>query len=155
MSTTIGSLAPATGRFEGGEHCFPLRVYFEDTDLSGLVYHANYLRYMERARSDMLRLLGIDQRAAQEEGTGVYAVTDIALRYRAPARPDDDLIVRSRVTQLSPARCAIAQSVWRGAAELTQGSVTVAFLDPSGRPRRQPAAWVERFSSVLKEQAPA
>ncbi len=154
MSTT-GSLAPATGRFEGGEHCFPLRVYFEDTDLSGLVYHANYLRYMERARSDMLRLLGIDQRAAQEDGTGVYAVTDIALRYRAPARLDDDLIVRSRVTQLSPARCIIAQSVWRDAAELTQGSVTVAFLDPSGRPRRQPAAWVERFSSVLKEQAPA
>jgi len=149
-------IAPASGRFEGGEHCFPLRVYFEDTDLSGLVYHANYLRYMERARSDMLRLLGIDQRAAQMRGEGVYAVTDIALRYRAPARLDDDLIVRSRVTQLTPARCVIAQSVWRETTELTRGSVTVAFLDPAGRPRRQPADWIARFTPhVLKDAVPA
>ncbi len=150
------SLTPASGRITDGEHRFPVRVYFEDTDVGGVVYHANYLRYMERARSDMLRLLGIDQRAAMAEGEGVYAVTEIALRYRAPARLDDDLIVRSRVTQLSPARCVIAQSVWRNDTELTQGSVTVAFLDPSGRPRRQPAAWIERFSPhVAKDPTPA
>ncbi len=149
-------IAPASGLFERGEHCFPLRVYFEDTDLSGLVYHANYLRYMERARSDMLRLLAIDQRAAQARGEGAYAVTDVAIRYRAPARLDDDLLVRSRVTQVSPARCVIAQSVWRDATELTRGSVTVAFLDPAGRPRRQPADWIARFSPhVLKDPATA
>ncbi len=154
MSET--SLMPASGRITDGEHRFPVRVYFEDTDLSGLVYHANYLRYMERARSDMLRLIGIDQRAAKESGEGVYAVVDLALRYLKPARLDDDLIVRSRVTQLSPARCVITQSVWRDDTELTQGSVTVAFLDSTGRPRRQPADWIERFSThVAKDPTPA
>ncbi len=141
-------LSPASGRFDGEEHRFPLRVYFEDTDLSGVVYHANYLRYMERARSDMLRVVGIEQRAAQESGEGVYAVTDVSIRYRASARLDDDLIVRSQMTQLTAVRCVIAQSVWRGDTELTQGSVTVAFLDSAGRPRRQPADWIDRFKRL-------
>ena len=66
---------PPSGSFEGAVHRFAVRVYFEDTDLSGVVYHANYLRWFERARSDMLRLLGVDQRAAQEAGEGAYAVT--------------------------------------------------------------------------------
>ncbi|MBO9575918.1 MAG: tol-pal system-associated acyl-CoA thioesterase [Sphingobium sp.] len=154
--STEGLPAPASGRFESGEHVFPVRVYFEDTDLSGLVYHANYLRYMERARSDMLRLLGIDQRGAKESGEGVYAVTDLAIRYRGPARLDDDLIVHSQVTQITPARCIIAQSVWRGDVELTEGTVTVAFLDPSGRPKRQPADWIARFSNhIVKDPTPA
>src|SRR3546814_4537518 len=65
------------GAFAGAAHHYRLRVYFEDTDLSGIVYHANYLRYMERARSDMLRLAGIDQRAAMESGEGAWAVTDL------------------------------------------------------------------------------
>lgn len=141
-------LLPASGRFDGGAHSFPLRVYFEDTDLSGVVYHANYLRYMERARSDMLRLLGIEQRAAQESGEGVYAVTDVSIRYRASARLDDDLTVRSHMTQLTAVRCVIAQCVWRGDVELTRGSVTVAFLDSAGRPRRQPADWIDRFNRL-------
>ena len=141
-------LSPASGRFDGEEHRFPLRVYFEDTDLSGVVYHANYLRYMERARSDMLRVVGIEQRAAQESGEGVYAVTDVSIRYRASARLDDDLIVRSQMTQLTAVRCVIAQAVWRGDTELTQGSVTVAFLDSAGRPRRQPADWIDRFKRL-------
>jgi acyl-CoA thioester hydrolase len=140
---------PASGRFEDGEHYFPLRVYFEDTDAGGVVYHANYLRYMERARSDMLRLLGIDQRTALEDGTGVYAIADLAIRYRAPARLDEALLVRSRVARVTTARCIIGQSVWRGDAELTHGQVTVAFLDPAGRPRRQPADWIARFTPFL------
>jgi len=140
---------PASGVFEGGEHCFPVRVYFEDTDAGGVVYHAGYLRFMERARSDMLRLLGIDQRGAMDGGEGVYAVADLAIRYRAPARLDDDLVVRSRVTHLTAARCVIAQSVWRGETRLTHGSVTVAFLDPAGRPKRQPAKWIELFTPHL------
>ncbi|MCY0634921.1 YbgC/FadM family acyl-CoA thioesterase, partial [Klebsiella pneumoniae] len=78
-----------------------MRVYFEDTDLSGVVYHANYLRYMERARSDMLRVAGIDQRAAHEAGQGAYVVTDIGIRYAASARLDDDLVVTSRLIEVS------------------------------------------------------
>jgi len=136
---------PASGFFVEGEHLFPVRVFYEDTDLSGIVYHANYLRYMERARSDMLRVSGIDQRAAQEQGLGHYAVTDVQIRYRAPARLDDALVVRSRVTDVGAARCVIAQSVWREETLLTEGGVTVAFVDPAGRPRRQPADWIARF----------
>src|ERR1700761_9008311 len=74
------------GRFVGPEHHFVLRVYFEDTDLTGVVYHANYLRFMERARSDMLLAAGIDQRAAHEGGEGAYAIANLAIKYRAPAR---------------------------------------------------------------------
>ena len=84
---------PQAGHFAGGEHRLPLRVYYEDTDLSGVVYHANYLRYMERARSDMLREAGIDQRAAHEAGEGAYAVADLHIRYLAPARLNDALVV--------------------------------------------------------------
>jgi len=139
---------PASGFFVGGEHLFAVRVFYEDTDLSGVVYHANYLRYMERARSDMLRVAGIDQRAAQEQGVGHYAVADAHIRYRAPARLDDALVVRSRVESVGAARCVIAQAVWRGDILLTDGGVTVAFVDPAGRPRRQPADWVARFTQL-------
>src|SRR3546814_1355466 len=79
---------PYQGGFVGREHLFALRVYFEDTDLSGVVYHANYLRFMERARSDMLRAAGIDQRGAAEAGDGVYAIADLGIRYMRPARLD-------------------------------------------------------------------
>ena len=80
---------PPSGRFDGNQHLFAVRVYFEDTDLSGVVYHANYLRWFERARSDMLRLLGIDQRAAHEADEGAYAVSALDLRYLRPAKLDD------------------------------------------------------------------
>lgn len=142
--------APATGRFIAAVHHFPVRVYFEDTDLSGLVYHANYLRYMERARSDMLRVAGIDQRANHEGGTGVYAVTDLQIRYRRPARLDDDLMVVSKVAAVGAATCAIHQSVRCGAEELTNASISVAWLTPQGRPQRQPKAWTDIFTRLLQ-----
>ena len=87
--TANGIDQPVEGRFDGREHRFPVRVYFEDTDLSGVVYHANYLRFMERARSDMLRLAGIDQRATMEAGGGAYAVSEMAIKYRQPAKLDE------------------------------------------------------------------
>lgn len=140
---------PVQGRFVDREHLFPVRVYFEDTDLSGVVYHANYLRYMERARSDMLRLAGIDQRAAHEAGEGAYAVTDLHIAYRALARLDDALLVASRLTMLRPASCRIHQRVMRSGLIVADAVVTVAFVAPSGRPRRQPAAWMAIFSGLL------
>ncbi|ANC86847.1 MULTISPECIES: YbgC/FadM family acyl-CoA thioesterase [Sphingomonas] len=140
---------PAGGRFEGREHLFPLRVYFEDTDLSGVVYHANYLRYMERARSDMLRVAGIDQRAVHEAGEGAYAIVDLAIRYRAPARLDDALIVASRVIRASPASVVIHQTVRRGSLVLTEAEVTAALVAPSGRPKRQPADWLAIYQRLI------
>lgn len=140
---------PAEGRFDGGEHRFPVRVYFEDTDLSGIVYHANYLRFMERARSDMLRLAGVDQRTAFEAGEGAYAVAELRIRYRAPARLDDALVVVSAVRAVRAASVLIQQRVMRGGDILTQAEVTAALVAPNGRPRRQPASWVERFRQLV------
>jgi acyl-CoA thioester hydrolase len=143
------STAPQIGRFEGKEHRFPVRVYFEDTDLSGVVYHANYLRYMERARSDMLRVAGIDQRAAHEAGEGVYAVRDMTLRFAAPARLDDDLIVVSCLTDVRPAAATIHQRVMKDGLLLVEGHVEAVFITPSGRPRRQPPEWLDIFARLL------
>lgn len=139
---------PYQGGFVGNEHRFAIRVYFEDTDLSGVVYHANYLRFMERARSDMLRAAGIDQRAALDGGEGVYAVADLAIRYRRPARLDDSLVVLSRVTEVRAATASIHQRVMRGDELLAEADVTAAFLTRDGRPRRQPRAWIEAFERL-------
>ncbi|MBB5711767.1 tol-pal system-associated acyl-CoA thioesterase [Sphingomonas xinjiangensis] len=141
--------APAAiGHFQGLEHHFGLRVYFEDTDLTGIVYHANYLRYMERARSDMLAAAGIDQRSVFEAGEGAYAVRDIALRYRTPARLSDDLVVVSRLTELRGASVRIQQRVMRGETIVAQAEVEAAFVSPTGRPRRQPQEWVAKFEPL-------
>ena len=140
---------PLEGRFEGREHRFPLRVYFEDTDLSGVVYHANYLRYMERARSAMLRAAGIDQRAAFDAGEGAYAIRDLAIRYLGPSRLDDTLDVLTRVVRVRAASVDIQQRVMRGAVVLTEARVEAAFVAPNGRPRRQPASWVAVIEALV------
>jgi acyl-CoA thioester hydrolase len=140
---------PPSGRFDGKQHFYAVRVYFEDTDLSGVVYHANYLRWFERARSDMLRLLGIDQRAAHEAGEGAYAVSALDLKYRRPARLDDAVLIRSHVAELSPASCRIMQRAFRDETLLCEAGVRVAFVAPNGRPRRQPREWVTAFQTIV------
>ena len=139
---------PYRGGFVGPEHRFALTVYFEDTDTAGIVYYANYLKYMERARSDMLRAVGIDQRAALDAGSGVYAVAEVAIRYLKPARLGDDLVVRSNLETIRAASVVIHQRVMRQAETLTDARVTAAFLTLDGRPKRQPAEWVERFRAI-------
>jgi acyl-CoA thioester hydrolase len=139
---------PASGRFDGAVHRFPVRVYFEDTDLSGIVYHANYLRFMERARSDMLACVGIEQRAAFDSGEGVYAIADLTMKFRAPARLGDALVVESRCIAVGGATATIHQRVMREADILTEATVVAAFLTPAGRPRRQPKVWVEIFEGL-------
>jgi acyl-CoA thioester hydrolase len=141
---------PYEGAFVGGTHHFALRVYFEDTDVAGVVYYANYLKYMERARSDMLRCAGIDQRAAIESGEGVYVVAEAQIKYRAPAKLDDDLVVLSEVRAVRAASCLIHQRVMRGHDILADATITAAFLS-EGRPKRQPRAWVEAFERLRKE----
>jgi acyl-CoA thioester hydrolase len=144
-------------QFFGREHHFHLSVYFEDTDFSGVVYHANYLRFMERARSDMLACIGIDQRRAFETGDGVYAVADMSIRYIRPARFGDALTVISTVDRLRAAACIIHQRVIRrdelGDRLLVQATVTAAFTAPGGGARRQPKAWVEAFTPLLPEMS--
>ena len=141
---------PYQGAFLGRVHHFALRVYFEDTDVSGVVYHGNYLKYMERARSDMLRAAGIDQRAAIESGEGVYVVAGLEIKFRASAKLDEDLLVLSEVLGVRAASCAIQQRVMRGTDVLTEARVTAAFIW-DGRPKRQPRAWVEIFRRLTEE----
>ncbi len=143
---------PYRGGFAGSEHRFALTVYFEDTDTAGIVYYANYLKFMERARSDFLRAVGVDQRAAIESGEGVYAVAEVAIRYLAPARLGDDLVIVSLVEQVRAASVVIHQRVMRANQTLTDARVTAAFLTLDGRPKRQPKAWVERFETILKSE---
>lgn len=143
---------PYQGAWVDGVHHFALRVYFEDTDTAGIVYYANYLKFMERARSDMLRAAGIDQRAALEGGDGVYVVTEAHVRYFRPAKLDDALQIRSIVEEVRGASCVIQQRVMRKTESLAEGRITAAFL-ADGRPKRQPRAWRERFENLMREGA--
>jgi acyl-CoA thioester hydrolase len=144
--------APQQGRFVGREHRFPLRVYFEDTDFSGVVYHASYLRFMERARSDMLRVAGIDQSAAHSNGEGVYAVAELTIKYHRPAHFDDALLVISTVDQVRAASCLIQQRVMLGDELKAEAKVLAAFITSEGRPRRQPRPWIDAFERLLPEE---
>ena len=143
---------PYRGGFVGREHHFALTVYFEDTDTAGIVYHANYLRFFERARSDMLRAAGIDQRAAIDAGWGAYAVSEMDIKWRKSAKLDDDLVVISRVTAVRAASCSIHQRVMRGEEVLAEATVTAALLSPAGRPIRQPAEWVQTFTALIDNE---
>ena len=147
-------LEPTSGRFDGSVHRLAMRVYFEDTDLSGVVYHANYLRWLERARTEMLRLLGIEQRAVQEAGEGAYAVTELSIRYLSPARLDDAITIESRAVELRPASCRIVQRAFKGETLLAEARLRVGFVGADGRPRRQPEAWRRAFASIASTENP-
>ncbi len=125
-------------------HRFDLRVYYEDTDLAGIVYYANYLKFIERARSEWVRAHGIDQRALREAGQ-VFAVRRIEADYLAPARFDDMLCVETALRSARPARAVLGQVVRRGSERLFAAVVTVVCLDAAGRPVRLPAA-IRRLS---------
>ncbi len=139
---------PYRGGFVGSDHRFALTIYFEDTDTAGVVYYANYLKFMERARSDMVRAVGIDQAAMLRREGCAYFVTHVDIRYRKPARLGQDLQVVSSVEQVRASSVRIHQRVMRGPELLSDAHVTAAFLDGEGRPRRQPKAWVEKFNQI-------
>ena len=139
---------PYAGRFVGGEHRFAIRIYYEDTDVGGVVYHANYLRFFERARTDMLTLCGADLGRSLDTGEGSYVVTEVALTYRRPARLGDALVVASTLEKVGSASCVIQQRVMRDGAVLAEGRVTVAFVSSEGRPKRQPTLWIEAFRAA-------
>ncbi|USA38574.1 YbgC/FadM family acyl-CoA thioesterase [Pelagerythrobacter marinus] len=143
---------PPDGLIDGTRHLYAVRVYYEDTDLSQVAYHANYLRWFERARSDLLRRLDIDQRAAVESGEGAYAVADLSIRYLRPARLDDDIVIETQCTQLRAASCRMHQRALRGDELLAEADLRVGFVAPDGRPRRQPRAWQEAFKSLLSSE---
>lgn len=144
--------APPGGVFDGARHLYAVRVYYEDTDLSGITYHANYLRWFERARSDLLRMLEIDQREAIEEGEGAYAVSEINLKYLRPAKLDDDVVIETRCTEMRAASCRMHQRAYRGDELLAEAQLRVGFVAPDGRPRRQPDAWRAAFTNFMEDK---
>jgi acyl-CoA thioester hydrolase len=144
---------PYRGGFVGAKHHFALTVYFEDTDTAGVVYYANYLKFMERARSDMLRAVGVVQREVLGSGGGAYYVAHADIRYVARARLGDELVVLSEVELVRAASVQIHQRVMRDGQLLTDARVTAAFLDAKGRPQRQPKEWVETFKGITKKQS--
>jgi len=141
---------PYRGGFVDHEHHFALTVYFEDTDTAGVVYYANYLKFMERARSDMLRAVGVDQGEVLRSGGGAYYVARCDIRYVRPARLGEELLVLSSVEQVRAASVEIQQRVMRNGELVTDARVTAAFLDANGRPQRQPKEWVDKFRSITK-----
>ena len=120
-------------------HQFPLRVYYEDTDLAGIVYYANYLKFIERARSEWVRGLGVDQVAMTVDGI-VFAVRRVEADYIAPAHYDDELVVDTSVDKLTGARLVVRQVVRRADQVLFDALVTIVAIGAAGKPARLPAA---------------
>ncbi len=120
------------------KHTYPVRVYYEDTDMGGVVYHANYLRFIERARSDWVRKLGNDQNAMREAGI-VWVVRRIEADYLAAAKFEDELVVETEMVALSGARLTMSQLVRRGDTEVFRATVTAVCMNAQGKPVRLPA----------------
>ncbi len=143
--------SPSAGRFEGRTHILPVRVYYEDTDFTGVVYHANYLRFFERGRSDFLRVAGVDHSAllAGAEPLG-FAVNRMELVFQKPARIDDALSVRTVFETTKGPRIFIAQTLERAGESLVTARVEVCCISLTGRPRKPPNLLVERLKPFLE-----
>jgi tol-pal system-associated acyl-CoA thioesterase len=130
---------------DGGEFCLPLRVYIEDTDAGGIVYYVNYLKFMERARTEFMRSLGFGRDYIFNRDL-MFVVRDVAVRYRAPAQLDDELVATAEVIALRGASMVMQQAVRRGDEVLADGEVTIACVDRGGvKPRRLPAEMQSRL----------
>jgi len=119
-------------------HSFPIRVYYEDTDMGGVVYYANYLRFIERARSEWVRSLGIDQNAMRADGI-VWVVRRVEADYISAARFEDDLVIETEMTKVTTARLEMEQVVRRGDQVIFRARVMAACMNAQGRPVRLPA----------------
>lgn len=129
-------------------HIYPLRVYYEDTDAAGIVYYANYLKFAERARTEMLRAHGVEQRQLMRESGVGFAVRRCEVEYFAPAFLDDRLEVHTRLTAVRGASVEAEQTVRRLAERLAELRVRVACVDRDGRPARLPSAVAEALRIV-------
>jgi acyl-CoA thioester hydrolase len=140
------------GRLEDGGHVLPIRVYYEDTDFSGVVYHGAYVRFFERARSDFLRLIGIHHNEMAEGTHGAsqaFAVKTMTLDFQKPARIDDVLQVHTSLAEYKGARIRLDQLIYREDQLLVSAAVTVAIISSQGRPARLPPALAERLRQFV------
>jgi acyl-CoA thioester hydrolase len=145
-------VTPSSGVVEGGVHRFDVRVYYEDTDFGGIVYYANYLRFIERARTEMLRLMG-QQHSALKDATGVvWTVRRCAVEYLKPARLDDILQVDTRVLYVGGASVDLAQVVRRGDTVLVTTKLTIACMSAEGKPVRLPHKTRDSFAALVADE---
>ncbi|CAN5315616.1 tol-pal system-associated acyl-CoA thioesterase [soil metagenome] len=150
MTSQPSADTPTAGRFEGRDHVLPIRVYYEDTDFTGLVYHANYVRYLERGRSDFLRLTTSGHSALLEgDAPMAFVVAELNLKYLRPARIDDALVVRTTYDAIKGPRLMITQTVERGGEVLCRAAVTAVCIHLDGRPRRAPKTLVDSVTPWL------
>ena len=143
-------LQPSCGTMDGREHVLAVRVYYEDTDFTGVVYHAAYARFFERGRTEFLRLMGVHHSALLEgETPTAFAVTRLVVDYRRPARIDDALEVRTTFDRARGPRFYIGQRILRGSEVLVEGEVEVACIDLNGRAKRPPGNMMTMLEPLL------
>lgn len=142
----------AAGRFEGKVHILPIRIYYEDTDLSGIVYHANYLRYMERGRSEFFRSVGIAKLAMLDApDPSAWTLRRVEIDYLKPARLDDLIEVHTRALELTGVRLSAQQDIFCNGVQLTHGTVEACIISLSGRPRRMPSDMRSKLAPYVTE----
>ncbi|MET0273864.1 MAG: YbgC/FadM family acyl-CoA thioesterase [Phenylobacterium sp.] len=141
---------PSSGWLDGREHVLPVRVYYEDTDFTGVVYHGNYARYFERGRSDFLRLVGVGHAELLDRpDPAAFTIVRLTIDFRRGARIDDALHVRTTYDSVKGPRLFIRQRITRGAELVAEADVQAACIDLQGRPRKPPSGLVERLRPLL------
>ncbi|EJL23376.1 tol-pal system-associated acyl-CoA thioesterase [Caulobacter sp. AP07] len=136
---------PSSGVFDGREHQLPVRIYYEDTDFTGIVYHANYLRYFERGRSDFFRMVGISHTELAAVDTA-FALTRMEIDFKRAARVDDALVVHTTYDRVKGARLHVSQRITRGDELIAVAGVEAVCITLDGRPRKPTAEMVARLA---------
>jgi acyl-CoA thioester hydrolase len=142
----------SSGRMEGKTHHFPVRVYYAETDAGGIVYHAAYLNFAERARTEMMRLFGLDHHQLFRDHGMLFAVRSLEIDYLRPARLDDQLCLRSGVSHVGGASLHIDQCIWRGAEELVRLVIRLVCMHKDGRAMRIPPQIRNDLQNFLSEK---
>ena len=150
MSKKSESLEPTIGAMHGREHHYPIRVFYEDTDFTGIVYYANYLKFFERARSSFFRLVGLNHAELWDgEDPIAFAISKIELDYKKPARIDDHVTIVTTYDSFKGARLWVSQAAYRGDELLVTAVSEAASITPSGRPKRAPKDMIEMLKPYL------
>jgi len=147
----LNALAPTSGVLQGRLHVLPVRVYYEDTDAAGIVYYANYLKYAERARTEMLRTIGVEQGRLRDEPGMVFVMREGEVKYRRPARLDDALMVETALIELGAASVRMRQVIRRASEEVAWFMAHVACTGLDGKPMRMPAHLRDALEAYVSE----
>ncbi|MEP6343274.1 MAG: YbgC/FadM family acyl-CoA thioesterase [Maricaulaceae bacterium] len=141
------------GWFEGRTHCYPLHIFYEDTDFSGLVYHANYLRYFERGRSSFLKLIGVAHSELWQDYDIAFTIRKFEIEYKAPAKIDDHLLIKTTYDKITGARLLISQECLKGDKLIARANCEAAVISKSGRPVRLPNDIKSKIDAFTQENS--